>query len=82
MDPSARCIVYSDDVLQTESAIRLQKIFCYIRHGKINYKVYFFILYDKEYLHLFRPSATYVHFWGTISSYGYSIFHYNYLKKL
>jgi hypothetical protein len=41
--------------------MRLQKLFCYIRHAKINYN-FFFILYDKEYLYRFWPSATYVHF--------------------
>jgi hypothetical protein len=49
--------------VQTESAMRLQKLIYYIRHAKINCKVYFFsILYDKEYLHRFWPSLIYVHF--------------------
>jgi hypothetical protein len=58
------CVLYDifGRCVQTESAVRLQKLFCYIRHGKINYKLYFFILYDKEYLHPFWSFATHVHF--------------------
>jgi hypothetical protein len=54
MDPSAHCMVSSNDVRSNRE--------CY-EAAKINYKVYFFfILYDKEYLYQFWSFATYVHF--------------------
>jgi hypothetical protein len=46
MDPSAHCMVSSDDVRLNEECYEAAKIIkSYIQHGKINYKVYFFSYY-------------------------------------